>query len=79
MNRGSFPTRLPTTLPGNPLTGLGLSCIMKMAELRGQSRHSYVGFVQGALLTWEILAHFAVGSISYFLIFFEKAPFLKSW
>jgi len=32
------------------------------------------GLVQGALLTWEILAHFAVGSISSFLFVFEKTP-----
>jgi hypothetical protein len=27
----------------------------------------HAGFDYGALLTWEILAHFAVGSISFFV------------
>ena len=36
---------------------------------------NHAGLVQGALLTWEILAHFAVGSISLFFILFEKTPF----
>ena len=35
------------------------------------------GFVQSALLTWEILAYFAVRQYLLTLLIFEKTPFLK--
>jgi hypothetical protein len=53
---------------------------MKWAELHGNPGINHAGSVQGALLTWEILAHFAVGSISFFYFFLyllfilEKTP-----
>ena len=49
---------------------------MEWAWLRGQPRHEYAGFVHGAVLTREILAYFAVDSISFFFFLFEKTPFL---
>ena len=36
---------------------------------------NHAGFVQGALLTWEILAHFAVDSISLFYIYLREDSF----
>jgi hypothetical protein len=65
---------LPAELPREPERDPLLSCIIKKAELHGNPGINHAGSVQGALLTWEILAYFAVRQYLLILFFFEKTP-----